>query len=1404
MRPTNQEELQAYVDNLSGLLHLLTAETQTVVHRFKFQSSIIKTIVYKSGALPNDVDSLLAENTAISNQLNSCVSPLVDELRRLIVQDGVSADQVESSSANAVLSDSTLALKDLGNLANSQEELYSQLLAEYGIGIQPDAQELIDVQNQSSSIEKLFPAVLLKFLASLKSNVSIHLRKMAEYIDSLDQVQQQDLNDNRQQDQSNQGLAGNNTAQEVADQGQLARSDSAQSSFTDNSPSQQKKQPPPIVQPKPKNYVIQSMLKNSGSSKSIPLNRKMSVRKNLQPQIQAKASLFEQQIQSSSNEQLNYQKSSQSRDSLISSDRSGLSKALEPVMRQMNIDAVQSSDTGKEFSSKLDSAHQLSSMAQQADFGVDTKKQVDVVPHSTGIDQALETERVQSIRRKSVAADFLITSLQQRKADPIVSSSAGNLLEDVVEKDSSDVGDDSETAKEPTSRKSHVSNLSVDAKLDKKAHTGTIESLNISLSNVEAVVSSQQLLGESVFNSNIQLPEIEPDGANYMANTADNKDSASASIPIDNRQTLSANVKPTQFKKMSKQQIEDAPMIDALAEKVTSRLFVGNQASSLAAQPQRSTEQPSSMGVPQNVYNQHQNSYKPTGDIAEQTQIQIGYLVQPAEKQSPYQSQLSQQNNPNQTVIDEAQLVSPLKHSPSLSESLKQQYQFNLDADKYMNRQTTYDEASYLPALPVESPPVPNQVLQQIQRADSSSRLGFQQQKSQGNSKDQLNNKSGWKQEKVKYLADFKFPSVEDDKKFLSQFPVNSNVPEVYLQAINGYHMLPNATPQKPYLRLEVGVPVRIGRSNTNRHPNFVIVGMTQVISRNHFEISEYNGDFFVADVGSNSGTWLNGDRLSEAGQLSAKYQIKTGDIIRVGADFKQGAKSDEVRDIRHKCIVVRVVVRPKAPYDPASQQQQGAGGVISVSRQTESQLISSAQSFTSTDEQIIVKTNGTKFQTFSGKQFENVMPFDQVRPGSMMTSSNAAQKVEEQVSKAHTKFYLAFTASTLPYKVKRLAVHNPNNSSEVSERMGNGFGSSDPNQLKGLEFIGPEIMSVNLQKWGSSKELRQKLVIHDLRIPTSSYQDSQVTRYGTALEIVKESSSDQLYLILVTGEPYSAEELALMTGRNSQFFGGNKVIRAFKLGTINPNFSMKYKIEFCFEPLPGYITDTVLMDTGPTTCQGSRPQQGKSQFEGTAQQGNSGNNNIPLMRSKSTKRDPSSSFQSGGARNPYDNVFERVDPQKFPSLVIVGEVGGSSSAPVQKQSAQSGAAQDAKQMANAEQPEQGDQQVSPSQMSASDKSKTLVVLKRALPSRIQKLVGEVKGKQIVKKSVRETRWIIGMDLLEDTLWSEFDLIGQQSAGLEFLQSEKADSLTGVKWVYRKEWWSLVLIGSMIYAHIRD
>lgn len=103
------------------------------------------------------------------------------------------------------------------------------------------------------------------------------------------------------------------------------------------------------------------------------------------------------------------------------------------------------------------------------------------------------------------------------------------------------------------------------------------------------------------------------------------------------------------------------------------------------------------------------------------------------------------------------------------------------------------------------------------------------------------------------------------------------------------------------------------------------------------------------------------------------------------------------------------------------------------------------------------------------------------------------------------------------------------------------------------------------------------------------------MTRYGTALEIVKESSSDQLYLILVTGEPYSAEELALMTGRNSQFFGGNKVIRAFKLGTINPNFSMKYKIEFCFEPLPGYITDTVLMDTGPTTCQGSRPQQGKS-----------------------------------------------------------------------------------------------------------------------------------------------------------------------------------------------------------------
>lgn len=54
---------------------------------------------------------------------------------------------------------------------------------------------------------------------------------------------------------------------------------------------------------------------------------------------------------------------------------------------------------------------------------------------------------------------------------------------------------------------------------------------------------------------------------------------------------------------------------------------------------------------------------------------------------------------------------------------------------------------------------------------------------------------------------------------------------------------------------------------------------------------------------------------MSEASVTSTQYLLKTGDIVRIGTDFKAspGGKEDEVRDIRHRCILVRILLRPKA-----------------------------------------------------------------------------------------------------------------------------------------------------------------------------------------------------------------------------------------------------------------------------------------------------------------------------------------------------------------------------------------------------------------------------------------------------------------------------------------------------------
>lgn len=46
-------------------------------------------------------------------------------------------------------------------------------------------------------------------------------------------------------------------------------------------------------------------------------------------------------------------------------------------------------------------------------------------------------------------------------------------------------------------------------------------------------------------------------------------------------------------------------------------------------------------------------------------------------------------------------------------------------------------------------------------------------------------------------------------------------------------------------------------------------------------------GELYVKDVGSSSGTFLNGMRLSPTGKDSRPYPLKQGDLLQFGVDFK-------------------------------------------------------------------------------------------------------------------------------------------------------------------------------------------------------------------------------------------------------------------------------------------------------------------------------------------------------------------------------------------------------------------------------------------------------------------------------------------------------------------------------------
>lgn len=61
----------------------------------------------------------------------------------------------------------------------------------------------------------------------------------------------------------------------------------------------------------------------------------------------------------------------------------------------------------------------------------------------------------------------------------------------------------------------------------------------------------------------------------------------------------------------------------------------------------------------------------------------------------------------------------------------------------------------------------------------------------------------------------------------------------------------------------------------------------SKVVSRAHAEIWLKDGQVYLRDVGSSSGTFLNNMRLSPPNKTSRPYPIREGDSIRLGVDYQ-------------------------------------------------------------------------------------------------------------------------------------------------------------------------------------------------------------------------------------------------------------------------------------------------------------------------------------------------------------------------------------------------------------------------------------------------------------------------------------------------------------------------------------
>ncbi len=120
----------------------------------------------------------------------------------------------------------------------------------------------------------------------------------------------------------------------------------------------------------------------------------------------------------------------------------------------------------------------------------------------------------------------------------------------------------------------------------------------------------------------------------------------------------------------------------------------------------------------------------------------------------------------------------------------------------------------------------------------------------------------------------------------------------------SGLYFSPVLRKTKPATKLSIGRYTDKVREAAQAPPgsDAPVVFKSKVVSRTHAEfLVDTEGNWYIRDLKSSSGTFLNHIRLSPANEESAVTPINNGDVLQLGMDFRGG-----VEDI-FKCVKMRV-----------------------------------------------------------------------------------------------------------------------------------------------------------------------------------------------------------------------------------------------------------------------------------------------------------------------------------------------------------------------------------------------------------------------------------------------------------------------------------------------------------------